>query len=89
MEQFSKLLTQLKERDSVVVVKSFNVGNEGTVDRSFIKDSFSRYPQGASCMLIGPDNYEYTGDWAYAESKSELDEELENRIGNIVSLGLK
>jgi len=40
-------------------------------------------------MLIGPDNYEYTGDWAYAESKSELDEELENRIGNIVSLGLK
>jgi hypothetical protein len=84
MEQFSKLLTQLKERDSVIVVNSFNIVKEGTVDRSFIEDSLLRYPGGASWVLIGPDNYEYTADWAYAESKSELQEEIEDRIGNVI-----
>jgi hypothetical protein len=85
-EQFSELLVGLKERDSVIVVKSINVVNEGTVDRSFIEKSMSKYPQGASWVLIGPDNYEYTANWAYAESKSELAEELEDRIGNEVCI---
>jgi hypothetical protein len=86
MEQFSELLTRLKERDSVIVFKSINVVNEGTVDRNFIEDSILKYPQGASWVLIGPDNYDYTADWAYAESKSELAEELEDRIGNVVCI---
>lgn len=71
MEQFSELLTGLKQRDLVIVVKSIDVVNEGTVDRSFIDDSISKYPQGASWVLIGPDNYDYTADSAYAGSKSE------------------
>ena len=86
MQQFSDLLTTLKERDSVIVLQSIDVVNEGIVDRVFIEDSISKYSPGASWVLIGPDNYEHTANWADAGSRSELAQELEDRTGNMVCI---
>ncbi len=68
----------------MIIVKQFEVVKEGLVDQRFTDELLPAYRSGTSWILIGPDNYEHTADWAYAESDSELREELDDRIGNSV-----
>lgn len=86
MQQFEALLEPLRARDSVVVMMSFDVVNEGAVDVDFIKASVAKYSSGSDWVIIGPDKHEYTNCWAYASSESELKEELESRIGKSVCI---
>lgn len=83
-EQFAELVVRLNEKDSVMIARRFTVIKEGGVDQRFIDELISMYPSGSSWILIGADNFEYTSDWAYAETVSELNEGLGDRIGNNV-----
>ena len=85
-DEFEILLAGLKQRDSVIIMKSFDMLTEGLVDPSFIQKSCEIFRPGNSWVLIGPDNYEHTADWAFADSEDELREELEARMGNVVSI---
>ena len=86
MTKFSDLLQCCRERDSVTVMKSFNVICRGIVTDDFIVSAIADYESDKSWILIGGDNYEYTADWAFAESEAELKEELDARLGNEVCI---
>lgn len=85
-EEFQELMQKNKERDAVSVMKAFHPIMENSVKKSFIEDAVSKFRKNDHWILIGPDNFEYTSDWAYAESLSELKEELQGRMGRDVCI---
>jgi hypothetical protein len=86
MSEFHELISNLRTRDSVVVMKSFQKIKEGMVHQSFIEAATAAYRKGSNWILIGRDNFEHTAAWAYAESESELREELQDRLDNHVCI---
>jgi hypothetical protein len=86
MTDLTRLLPTLRVGDSVIVMKAFDVLNEGTVDNNFINESVSKYSPGEFWTLIGPDNFEHTADWADIASETDLRESLEDRAGNSVCI---
>ena len=86
MAEFDKLIKKLRNKDSVIEMKSFDKIREGTIDQRFIDRILPIYSEGATWIILGPDNFEHTSNWAYAESKDELNEELKNRLGNHVCI---
>ena len=85
-DEFRSLIDGRRSRDSITVMKSFRVIDEGAVTEDFLSKLIRTYPEGENWILIGPDNFEHTLDWAFAESKSELKEELEGRLGREVCI---
>lgn len=85
-DEFRSLIDSRRSRDSITVMKSFRVVDEGAVTECFVSRSIRNYPEGESWILIGPDNFQHTSDWAFAESKAELEEELGGRLGNDVCI---
>ncbi len=86
MTEFNRLLGRLCNRDSVVVMKSFQKIKEGIVDQAFIEGAAAVYKTGANWVLIGKENFEHTAGRAYAGSEGELREELQDRLGNHVCI---
>jgi hypothetical protein len=85
MGELQSLIGKLRNRDSVVVMKSFEKIKEGTVDQAFIEAAAAAFKKGC-WILLGKDNFKHTAPWAYAESEGELREELQNRLGNHVCI---
>jgi hypothetical protein len=84
MTEFDSLLGALRCRDSVIVMRSFKKIKDGRVDQAFLEGALEKYSEGTSWIIVGEDNFEHTADWAYAESRDELTEELQDRMGNHV-----
>src|ERR1700722_876622 len=59
LTEFDMLLGKLRNRDSVVVMKSFQKIKEGNVDQAFIDAAAAMYPRGGNWILIGKDNFEH------------------------------
>jgi hypothetical protein len=83
--ELKSLIGTLGNRDCVVVMKSFEKIMEGRVDHHFIEAATAAYKKGC-WILIGKDTFKDTAPWASAESEGELREELQDRIGNHVSI---
>jgi hypothetical protein len=86
MSEFHSLIGKLRNRDSVVVMKSFQKIKEGIVEHAFIEAAAAVYRMASNWILIGKDNFEHTAEWAYAGSEAELREELQDRLGNYVCI---
>jgi hypothetical protein len=84
MAEFRKLVSSRRERDSIIVMKSFVKVLTGIVDDRFIERCRSLFTENDNWLLIGDDNYEYTANWDIPESLSELVEALHDRVGNEV-----
>lgn len=84
--KFEAVLAQLRKRDSVIAMRSFDHLLQGKVNRELIDAANAAYTPGDAWILVGEDNYDYTSNWAYAESHDELKEELEARVGRSVTI---
>ncbi len=85
-QEFKDLLASCKNADSVIAMKSFRPILEGVVDNRFLAQALAAYEQGGYWLLIGPDIFPHTPDWAFGQSADEVQEELETRLGNRVCI---
>lgn len=86
--ELRRLLHDRKPRDLVTVMKSFTLLKRGIVTRRFIEDSVRtlKKPAEGDWLVIGCTNDKYLEDWDFAESRRDLKEALEVRIGREVSI---
>ena len=85
---FRQLLRNRKPKDSVTVMKSFSLLERGRATPEFITKVMQNLekPAGLEWLVIGKTNDKYLDNWNWAETKEELKAEIEDRMGNEVTI---
>ena len=86
VSDFHNLLSGLRPRDSVVVMKSFGKIMEGTVDQSFIAAAVAAYTKNSCWILIRRGDVRDERGFGYGGSSGEIREELEDWAGKPVCI---
>lgn len=86
MSEFRGLLSRLRRRDSVVVMKSFRKVIEGRVDAALIDAAQAAYPEGACWIVLDRNPPKYATSNFPAECRGDLIAELSDLMGGDVCI---